>query len=347
MSRRFLFLLVALFCVSWAALSFPSASSASKADIFSEPYFAGTAYDLIDAVNTLRASYGVSPYSINSILMYTAQAQADFMAANGTVTHSGPGGVGVTERLLAAGYPLAGDLSLGGFRSENIIGGVEGMSAQNAVDQWTGDTPHLTTMISADLTEIGAGVAVVNGRVYYVIDCARSTMAGASLASPTPLANGAAVPAVEASVQPVQAVILSTPNSAGDVIHEVKYGQSLWQIAIAYETKIDEIKRLNNLSGNDIYPGQKLLVKTGLSELLFASTETSTPEPTVTSTLIKATLSPTLTLQPVPTTTLTPVASVVPITTTTTTGVAIGIILLALVGGGAITWLGRQKKGGQ
>jgi len=30
-------------------------------------------------------------------------------------------------------------------------------------------------MVSQNLTEIGAGVAVSGGRVYYVIDCARPT----------------------------------------------------------------------------------------------------------------------------------------------------------------------------
>ena len=89
------------------------------------PASADSPYDLINAVNSLRASYGLSGYSISSILMYTAQSQADFMAATGNVSHTGPGGIGVTDRLLAAGYSLAGDLSLGGFRSENIISGTE------------------------------------------------------------------------------------------------------------------------------------------------------------------------------------------------------------------------------
>ena len=114
-------------------------------------------YDLVNAVNALRASYGLPAYSINSILMFTAQNQADFMAATGDVTHSGPGGIGLTDRLLAAGYPLAGDLSLGGFRAENITSGGENSTAQDAVDRWMGDAPHQNTMLSPDLTEIGAG----------------------------------------------------------------------------------------------------------------------------------------------------------------------------------------------
>src|SRR5215216_1572951 len=156
----------------FASTSQTRAASELKPEMLSSPY------DLIDAVNALRASYGLAPYSINPILMSTAQNQADYMAATGHVSHSDAEGSSVTDRLLAAGYPLAGDLSLGGFRSENITSGSEGMSAQTAVDQWTGDALHLTTMISPNLTEIGAGVTVNGGRVYYVIDCAQPTNNG-------------------------------------------------------------------------------------------------------------------------------------------------------------------------
>lgn len=329
--------------IVWMALFIPSTS---KAETMSEPQAASTAYDLINGVNALRASYGLAPYSINPILMYTAQAQAEFMAANATVTHSGPGGIGVTDRLLAAGYPLAGDLSLGGFRSENITGGSESMSALTAVEQWTGDAPHLTTMISPDLTEIGAGVAVAGGRVYYVIDCARPTTAGASQSPITPVGDGTAVPGAEAPVEPIQAVMVSTPNVDGNVIHEVKYGQTLWQIAITYETRIDEIKQLNNLSGNDIYPGQKLLIKTGVIvptlTSTFMTTETITPEATVsTSTFVVE--SPVATFIPVTSATSSPVATVAVSQNSMTTNIVIGIVALAILGGGVITWMGTKK----
>jgi uncharacterized protein YkwD len=341
MLRRFPFLLIVLVCTVLAALSLPSPS---RADTYSSPRYADTPYDLVNGVNALRAANGLAPYSINSILMYTAQAQADFMAATGNITHSGPGGVGVTDRLLAAGYPLAGDLSLGGFRSENITGGGEGMSAQDAVEQWTGDAPHLNTMLSPNLTEIGAGVAVVNGRVYYVIDCARPTNAGAPPAAITPIGGGSAVPANEA---PIQSVVVSTPNPDGNVIHEVKYGQTLWQIAISYGTKIDEIKRLNNLSGDDIYPGEKLLVRMGVLQPSSTPTEPPTSEPEATSIVTSTAtfIPPAVTMQSTVTMTVVvvPVASP-PENKSVLMGTVVGIIVLALLGGGVITWMNSSKK---
>lgn len=312
-------------------------TSISRAESRAQPGLADSAYDLVNAVNALRASYGRAPYSINSILMYTAQAQADFLAATGSMTHSGPGGIGLTDRLLAAGYPLAGDLSLGGFRSENITGGNESLTAQAAVNSWTADAPHLNTMISQNLTEIGAGVATSDGRVYYVIDAARPTTSGAPQEAATSIGGGSAVPAVEAVIIPVT---LSTPNGEGNIIHEVKPGQTLWQIAIAYEITIDEIKSLNNLSDNNIYPGNKLFIRRGV--IMSTETLTETPTQAATSTLTSARTS---TAMPAITLTITPV---VPASSASANHsmmkVAMGVIALALLGGGIFTWLGGVKK---
>src|SRR5258708_18682284 len=76
---------------------------------------------LIDAVNGLRLAYGLPALTVHPILMQTAQTQADYMAATGQVTHSRPGGITYTQQLLSLGFPLSGDLSLGGFRAENIM----------------------------------------------------------------------------------------------------------------------------------------------------------------------------------------------------------------------------------
>jgi uncharacterized protein YkwD/LysM repeat protein len=309
-----------------------NSTSTSYADSVRRPTLAGSPYDLVNAVNALRASFGLAPYNISSILMSTAQAQADFLSATGSMTHSGPGGISFTERLLAAGYPLAGDLSAGGFRAENITGGNESMPAEAAVDRWTGDSLHLNTMVSQNLTEIGAGVAISGGRVYYVIDCALPTTDGVPPGLATSIAGGS--PAPVAVIVPVS---VSTPNPEGNIIHEVKPGQTLWQIAITYEVKIDEIKRLNNLLDNFIYPGNKLLIKTGV--MLPAASPTETPTQTVIST---STALPTS--MATATSTVNIDSSNAEPNDTNVMKVVIGIIALALLGGGIFTWLGNSKK---
>jgi len=336
MSRRVLTIVTALLLSSLIALSNAPSSHAGQ-DV--RPKLAGSPYDLVNAVNSLRSSHGLAPYSMNSILMYTAQSQADFLAATGTMTHTGPGGSGLTDRLLAAGYPLAGELSAGGFRAENITGGNESMPAQAAVDQWTGDAVHLNTMLSPNLTEIGGGVAVSGGRVYYVIDCARPTTSGAPQASTSVAGDGSAVPAREA---PIAFAIVSTPDSNGDVIHEVQFGQTLWQLAITYNVKIDEIKSLNNLFDNNIYPGNKLLIKRGV--LQPTAVHTQTPPTILTAASTNASASTVTAVRPVSTSTQVITASSSSNNNGTVMGVMIGIIALALFGGGLFTWLGSSKK---
>ena len=307
----------------------------SNSIVRAQPYYESSPYDLANAVNALRAAYGLPAYSIHSILMFTAQNQADLMAATGNVTHSGAGGLSFTDRLLAAGYPLGGDLSAGGFRSENIISGGEGMSAQEVVNAWMGDAPHQNTMLSQNLTEIGAGVAVVNGRVYYVIDCARPSTIGAPPASTSVVESGAIVPANEAVIYPI---VLSTPNTNGDVIHEVQSGQTLWQIAIAYGVKIDDIKRSNDLFDNSIYPGNKLFVKKEATPTSVPPIETAVPAITMT-TVPSATIAPTLTatMTQIPAAPATQNKNRVMIS-------AIMIIVLAILGGGIFTWAGKAEQ---
>ena len=325
MSRRALFFVGVMALVAFVAFS---STSISYAEPQRQPDRSGSPMDLVNADNSLRAMHGLAPYNISTILMGTAQGQADFLAATGSMTHSGPD-------------LLAGDLSLGGFRSENITGGAESMSAQAAVDSWTRDSLHLTTMISPDLTEIGAGVSVNSGKVYYVIDCARPTNSGAPQAAATSLGGGSAVPTRDPNVGVVIPVALSTPNANGDVIHEVKAGQSLWQIAIAYKVKIDEIRRLNGLSGNDIYPGNKLLIKKGVVAAAASPTDASLPAATITSTslpVLTATYSLPLASTPVAlATSASPNNSMI-------MKVTMGVIALALLGGGILAWLEGAKK---
>ena len=337
MPRHFAYSALVLVLVTFATLS---RTSTSQAESVNQPPEAGSPFDLINAVNALRISYGLAPYSINSILMYTAQAQADFMAATEDVTHTGPDGIGLTDRLLAAGYPLAGDLSAGGFRAENITSGNEDRTAQSAVDGWAGDALHLNTMISPNLSEIGAGVAIANGRVYYVIDCALPATDGVPQVSTSVPDNGSIVPTRE----PTNSVaIVSTPNSNGEVIHEVQQGQSLWQIAIAYNVRIDDIKRLNNLFDNSIYPGNKLLIKQDV--ILPTALLTETPMGGSTAAATTVAESPTFTLLPTVTIIFsTEAAYSASVDDNSIMGIAMGIIALALLGGGVFTWLGSKKK---
>ncbi len=242
------------------------------------------AYALIAEVNALRAANGLAPYTVNSILMGIAQQHADFMSVNG-VSHTGYSGTRPFQRALNAGYPLAGDLSLGGFISENITAG-SNKSVQDAVRQWQGDAPHLNTMLSPNLTEIGAGVTIVNGYVYYVIDAARPTANGQPQVVNT-LAPGETPATLVAYAPPLASTAFpNTPLPDGTIYHIVQPGETLWLIAITYNIKVADIRQLNGMSEAEaIYPNEKLLIAKGTGV-------TATPQPVTATLPVLATPSP-------------------------------------------------------
>ena len=281
-------------------------------------------YDLITAVNNLRARNGLPAYSINSILMSVAQSHSDYQASIGSVTHYGPGGTRPYERALAAGYPVAGDLSLGGFYSENIMGG-SGYTAQEVVNAWMGDAPHQNTMLSANLTEVGAGVSCSGDFCYFTLDA--STPSGSSV-SYTPSSGGTTGGA--GSPVPTRGVVFpSTPAADGSIRHVVQEGEVLWTIASAYNVSVDEIKRLNKLANNLIYPGDILLIKAAGATATAGPTETPTTAATFTPFIFwTVTASPTQSPTPLPSAPLSGQGG----------GVIVGVIVVAaLVLAGVLT----------
>ena len=113
--------------------------------------------ELIQAVNALRLANGVPALTVHPILMQIAQTEVEGIAA-GMNGHWRPNNLTLGQWLLSLGYPLSGDLSLDGYRSENWIMG-PGLTVQDAVQLWNGDDPHLNTMLSPNRSDIGAGVA--------------------------------------------------------------------------------------------------------------------------------------------------------------------------------------------
>lgn len=312
----------------------------SSVDHAQEP----TASELITAVNNLRLANGLAPLNAHPVLMQVAQSQADaLLATEGAVGHTRPNGMTFTQQLLLLGYPLSGDLSLGGYRSENFVFGYN-LSPLNAVEAWRGDDPHTNTMLSPNRSDIGAGVsAASDGTVYYVIDTALQTTSGLPQSDADLYLPGSGMTAInpeDALNQYIVPIVVSTARPDGDVFHKVQYGQSLWGIAIEYHTKINQIRLLNNLGeDNTVYPNQLLLVMKG-------ATQPAPPVPTV-STAVPVT--GTLPVQETivaasPTATPIVEASAAP---TGSNGPSLGVMILILallivVGGGTAVWFIRE-----
>jgi LysM repeat protein len=226
--------------------------------------------DVIDAVNNLRLQNGLNVLMVSDILMDVAASQANALAVSqGAIGHERPCGMTLGQELLVKGFPLWGDLSMDGYRSENWG---TAMTAQEAISMWLGDDLHANTMLSEYRSDIGAAVAV-SDQIYIVIVTALSTPSRKHQGTAYDILTG--IPMTQAACmgwstqsagyvdlsQYSVPVTLSTARPDGDVIHEVKYGQTLWSIAIEYGTTIEQIKRLNNLNDDTVIQGWKLLVK--------------------------------------------------------------------------------------
>jgi len=248
--------------------------------------------ELINAVNALRLANGLPPLKVHPVLMQIAQTEVDGIAA-GMGGHWRPNNLTLGQWLLSLGYPLSGDLSLDGCRSENFIMGT-GLTVQEAINRWGGDDPHLNTMLSPDRSDIGAGAATSIDELgqtvyYYVLETALQTKSGQMQYNTYPTLTaitmdqvaeyGDATQAAQSLLvsQHIMPVVRATARPDGDVIHEVKNGQSMWSIAIEYGVKIVDIRQLNNLSSTDIRLGQKLLVQKGATQQMSTSNVTETP----------------------------------------------------------------------
>jgi LysM repeat protein len=266
--------------------------------------------DIINAVNDLRILNGLPVLAVHQALMDVAAQTANALAATeGGAGHFRPCNMTLGQLLLVRGFALWGDLSQDGYRSENWV---TAATVEQAISFWSSDDIHLDTMLDPNRSHIGAAIAV-GDQVYMVIETALQTPSGKMQWGADKYLTPAVATQAACAGRGTQSagngnpgdlsqysvpVVLSTARPDGDVIHEVKYGQTLWSIAIEYGTTIERIKRLNNLTSDVVVPGWTLLV------VKSATQPVPSAKPFSTSELVKQDLS-TPTLQLAPTATLT------------------------------------------
>ena len=264
--------------------------------ISAQPLF--TPADLIAAINQSRISGGLAPLAVHPILMQIAQTEANGIAA-GYGGHWRPPGLNLATWMLSLGYPLSGDLSLGGYCSEGWISLPMSATADDVFHIWNSDAEHANVMESDHRSDIGAGVAVgEDGYVVGVIETALQTSSGKMQYDAYAILTG--IPQTQAAyygmkteaaknglpvgyMMPVE-VNAAEPN--GDVYHVALYGQTLWSIAIAYNTTIEQIQSLNRLSDTAIFEGQKLLVVRGATQPAPTASNSVTPDTPMVSTAL-------------------------------------------------------------
>ena len=221
-----------------------------NAEANAAPHAQVAAYELISAMNFLRMSYGLPALIENSTINAVAQATAQTMADGLLSWHIG----NVAGRISAAGYGAGKKV----YATENFA-----VASGGTIDQimlmWA-DYDHMRPATTPNYCHIGAGTATAsNGMTYYILQAAY--ISGEACDSTPPTGGGGTPgqpPIGYGIVTPVEKVEL---NEEGNYVHEVKTGQSLWSIAVAYGVTIKEILAWNNLPDSYVlWPGDKLTI---------------------------------------------------------------------------------------
>ncbi len=196
-------------------------------------------YDLIAMMNALRVGNGLAALIEDPIINAVAQATAQIMADTNATWHIGdaPG------RIQAAGYGGGGKV----YATENFaMGGNQ--TIDNIMVIWS-DDDHMRPA-TGPYCNVGAGVATSSsGNTYYVLQAAY--VSGKSCGSYT--SSGTTNPVSGSTVDNntgislIVPVKVAEPDADGNLIHKVQYGQSLWLIAVAYKTTVQELRIWNNL----------------------------------------------------------------------------------------------------
>lgn len=233
-----------------------------------------SASELISEVNALRVNQGLEPYQADWWLMSYAQEHADYCASLGHGTHQHSDGTYPSEHGI----------------QENVAEGSEGFITVDLVvyTVWS-DSVHMDTMVGNTTGQVGVGMAVKDGWVYYTLnvlpdadsqDVTPQATATGTLPTQAPTSDMAAT-ATPADFTFVP-ILTNTPLADGSIIHIVKAGETLWSIALSYNVKVEELRWLNGLESdsNEIYVEQRLLILPGYTPTptaAFADTPVPTP----------------------------------------------------------------------
>jgi len=315
-----LFLIMLLLLTPLSAASFQTASAQS-----------GTPSEMINTVNSLRQSQGLEPYSVDSYLMDFAQSHSNYMASIGRWTHTRADGTSAFD------YGIKENVAMG-----------SNMSVQYCVYTVWADWVHWQTMTGFSSGKVGAGVAVADGNIYYTLNVLPEGSVVQEVRNTdeeTPVIISQSQPEQDTPII-ISQLVTSTPDENGIIIHTVKYGETLWTIAEAYQVTIDTILTNSGLSltTTTVYEGQELIIQTA-QEPSATPTFTATVDPgTPTPTQPRPTLTPFPTRTPAPTHTPTPPPSIIHRALGEGKNVGIGLILACGVGLALVIYLGFIKK---
>ncbi len=121
---------------------------------------AGIRQGIVGWINESRRANGLPSLKVSDALQRSATAHACDMAAKGYFSHTGPGGSTFTRRLKKAGYKFSA-------ANENIAQ-TQSASVDSPAGLWRNSSGHWANVLDPKVREVGVGVAVAGGKVYWV-----------------------------------------------------------------------------------------------------------------------------------------------------------------------------------
>ncbi|MGP3981637.1 CAP domain-containing protein [Streptomyces sp. KR80] len=125
------------------------------------PAATGEAARIVQLVNQERSKAGCSPLTTNKKLTAAAQKYTDVMADTGVLSHTGPDGSQVSDRVEREGYVWS---AVG----ENIAQGQP--DAEAVMDAWMNSQGHRENILNCSFREIGIGVHKGDGGPWWTQD---------------------------------------------------------------------------------------------------------------------------------------------------------------------------------
>lgn len=207
-----------------------------------------TAMEIAALINGYRAENGLYQYVYNTTLESTAQKHTDYQVSIQLSTHAGEGGSTSKDRVTASGYGEGNFI----FADEMIYSG--GFATPSAALEWWKNSPiHNGIMLSEKYHEFGVGVRITEDRKYYTVNFG-------AIQGVTSPGVGSAPVAPEAVVSPP--VTVAPAGTDGSIVHVVEAGQTLQQIADAYQVTLEVLLATNVLAENaSLSAGQQIVIK--------------------------------------------------------------------------------------
>ena len=100
-------------------------------------------------LNAYRASKGLSPLTLNPMLIAASQSHSDDLASTGNAAHKGSDGLFHDSRVKAQGYDFS-------TAAENVATGQR--SWETAFKAWQDSPGHDANLLAADVTEFGVAL---------------------------------------------------------------------------------------------------------------------------------------------------------------------------------------------